>query len=135
MKVVCDTNVLVSGFLFRGNPRAILQLISKGRLTGFISIPLLRELEEVLQRPKFNLAQPHVRAILELVQQTFHLVSPKEKLAVVPEDPDDNVMVEAALAAAADCITSGDQHLLRLGVFRTIQIVSPAQFLTSICSW
>ena len=52
MKVVCDTNVLVSGFLFRGNPRAILQLISKGRLTGFISIPLLIKKAQKVPQPR-----------------------------------------------------------------------------------
>ena len=91
MRVVCDTNVLVSGILFQGNPRTLLQWISKGRITGFISLAILRELEEVLQRPKFHLSAPQVTALVELVQQTFHPVSSVQPVDAVPADPDDNV--------------------------------------------
>lgn len=129
MNVVCDTNVLVSGFLFRGNARTIIELVSKGQITGFISIPIVRELEDVLHRPKFHLSRQQVAALLELVQQTFHLVSPTKRINAVSADPDDNAILEAGLAAAADCIVSGDRHLLELSSFRSLRIVSPAQFL------
>ena len=129
MRVVCDTNVLVSGILFQGNPRTLLQWISKGRITGFISLAILRELEEVLQRPKFHLSAPQVTAMVELVQQTFHPVSSVQPVDAVPADPDDNAILAAALAAEADCVISGDHHLLDLGHFRSIRIVSPALFL------
>lgn len=130
MNVVCDTNVLVSGFLFRGNARTILKLASKDQITGYISIPILRDLEDVLLRPKFHLSRQQVAALLELIQQTFHLVSPTRQVNAVPDDPDDNVIIEAGLAADADRIISGDHHLLHLALFRGLCIVSPAQFLT-----
>lgn len=129
MRIVCDTNVLISGVLFQGNARTILQWVSKGRITGFISLVILSELEEVLQRPKFHLSAPQVTAIVELVQQTFHPMSSVKPVDAVPADPDDNAILAAALAAAADCIISGDHHLLDLGHFRAIRIVSPAMFL------
>jgi len=129
MKVVCDTNVLVSGILHPGNPRAVLQLVSKGEIAGSITLPILRELEEVLLRPKFGLPQRQAAAILELVQQTFHLVSPGEQIETVSADPDDNATIEAALGAEATVIISGDSHLLSLGTFRRVRIVSPAEFL------
>jgi len=132
MKVVCDTNVLVSGLLFQGNARTILQQIGKGLIIGFISLPIVRELEDVLQRPKFHLSAPQVAAIIELVQQTFHLVSPTESVNAVSADPDDNAIIAAALAAEVDLIVSGDHHLLDLGSFRAIRIVSPAQLLQEI---
>lgn len=129
MKVVCDTNVLVSGILFPGNPRAVLQLVSKGQIAGSISLPILSELEGVLLRPKFGLSLQQVSAILELVQQTFHLVSPVKQVEAVSADPDDNAIIEAALGAQASVIISGDGHLLSLGVYRGVRIVSPADFL------
>ena len=132
MKVVCDTNVLVSGFLFAGKARTVLQQIAKGQVAGFISLSIVRELEEVLQRPKFGLVPGQVAALLELVQQSFHLVSPAVRVHIVEADPDDNAILEAALAAEADCIISGDRHLLQLGSHEGIRIVSPAQFLTGV---
>ena len=128
-KVFCDTNVLVSGILFPGNPRAVLQLVSKGQIMGSISLPMLSELEEVLLRPKFGLSLRQVTAILELVQQTFHLVSPGEQVEAVSADPDDNAIIAAALGAEASTIISGDGHLLSLGAFRGVRIVSSADFL------
>ena len=132
MRVVCDTNVLVSGFLFQGTARTILQLVSKGHITGCISISIVRELEAVLHRPKFNLSQQQVTAILELIQQTFHLVSPVKQVEAVLADPDDNAIIAAALAADADFIISGDHHVLKLGSFRGMRIVSPSLFLREL---
>lgn len=129
MRVVCDTNVLVSGLLFGGNCRAVLALVSEGKIEGFTSSALIAELEEVLLRPKFRLAGPQVGAILDLVRQTLLLVLPQEQLTVIADDPDDDAVLEAAVAAEADRIVSGDEHLLRLRTFRDIRIVSPAELL------
>jgi len=79
-----------------------------------------------------GLAARQVEAIVDLVRQTFLLVSPLEAVAAVPDDPDDDTVLEAALAAAADIVVSGDDHLLRLGEFRGIRIVSPAALITEI---
>jgi len=129
MRVVCDTNVLISGLLFGGNCRAILALVSEGKINGFTSNALISELEDVLSRPKFGLTGQQVGAILDLVRQTFVSVLPRERLSVIADDPDDDAVLEAAVAAEADWIVSGDVHLLRLGSFRQIRIVSPADLL------
>jgi len=126
MKIVCDTNVLVSGMLFGGNCRAIIRLVSEGHIDGFTSNTLMAELEGVLLRRKFGLRLQQVEAIVELVRQTFLSVSPVETVAAVPDDPDDDAVLEAAVAAAADVVVSGDDHLLRLGEFRGVRILSPA---------
>ena len=59
------------------------------------------------------------------------LVIPTENLRIVANDPDDDRILECALAANANVIVSGDQHLLKLGRFRTISITTPRQFLGS----
>jgi len=128
MKVVCDTNVLLSGFLFGGHCRTIIRLASEGRIEAFISSSLLAELENVLARPKFGLTAAEITAIIDLVRQTFVPVSPIESITVVAEDPDDDAVLEAALAAGAVVVVSGDSHLLDLREFRGIRIVSPASF-------
>jgi uncharacterized protein len=129
VRVVCDTNVLVSGFLFGGSCRAIIGMVSEGKVDGFTSSVLIAELEDVLVRPKFGLAVSQVAAIADLVRQTFLSVSPAERVAVIADDPDDDAVLEAALAANADLIISGGSHLLTLAEFRGTRIVSPAEFV------
>jgi len=132
MKIVCDTNVLVSGFLFGGHCRTIIRLVSEGRIDGFISNTLLTELEGVLLRPKFGLTANQVAAIIDAVRQTFVPVVPTASVAVVKDDPDDDVVLQAALAASADVVVSGDSHLLDLVKFRGIRIVTPADLLAEM---
>ena len=128
MKIVCDTNVLVSGILFRGHPRGILLLVACGRLTNFTSPALLREADDVLRRPKFGLDPSQVANILVLFRESFGLVYPTRSVAAISEDPADNRVLEAAGAAAADVIVSGDHHLLALKEWHGIRVLSPADF-------
>ena len=134
MRVVCDTNVLISGFLFGGHCRTIIRLISEGQIDGFISSALVAEFEGVLLRPKFGLTANQVGAVIDLVRQTFVPVSPAESVNVIKGDPDDDAVLEAALAAGAEVVVSGDSHLLDLSEFRDIRIVSPASLLKEIQS-
>lgn len=132
MRIICDTNLLISGVLFKGNPRSILRLASEGRIENCISPEILQEAEEVLRRPKFGLAPEDVSAILETFQHTFTLVVPTTRVNIIKEDPDDNIILEAALAAQASCVVSGDSHLLAIHSWRGIRIVSPSEFLKTI---
>jgi putative PIN family toxin of toxin-antitoxin system len=132
MKIVCDTNVLVSGILFRGHPRRILLLAAQGRLTNVTSPALLREAETVLSRPKFGLRPSQVASILALFRDTFDIVYPGESVTAILDDPADNRVLETAGAAAADVIVSGDQHLLRLKEWRGIRVLSPADLATEL---
>ncbi len=132
MRIVCDTNVLVSGILFGGTCRRIIRLVSEGRVEGFTSGALLSELEGVLLRRRFGLSQSQVEAILGLVRETFLLACPSERIEAVPGDPDDDRVLEAAVAADATHIVTGDRHLLDLGQFRATRIVTPADFLDGL---
>jgi predicted nucleic acid-binding protein len=69
---------------------------------------------------------------MDLVRQTFVLVSPVESVSVVRDDPDDDVVLETAIAADADVVVSGDTHLLALGDFRGIRVLSPADVIEEI---
>jgi hypothetical protein len=128
MRIVCDTNVLVSGILFRGYPRRILTLVAQARLNNYTSPALLREAEDVLGRPKFGLRPGQVEQILALFRDTFVLVHPARQLTVIAEDPADNRVLEAAEAAVADVIVSGDRHLVALKQWQGIRVLSPADF-------
>jgi len=130
--IVCDTNVLISGVLFAGNSREILRLASHGVVTNMISPEILREAEEVLLRPKFSLSPEQVLGIVALFRDTFELVIPSHRVNAVHSDPDDNRILEAASAANADFIITGDKHLLDLIERQDIPIISPAQFMKEI---
>lgn len=132
MRIICDTNLLISGVLFKGNPRSILRLASEGRIENCISPEILQETEEVLRRPKFGLAPEDISAILETFQHTFTLVVPTTRVNIIKEDPDDNIILEAAVTAQASCVVSGDSHLLAIHSWRGIRIVSPSEFLKTI---
>jgi putative PIN family toxin of toxin-antitoxin system len=132
MRIVCDTNVLVSGVLFRGHPRQVLTLASRGDVVNCTSPSLLREAEDVLLRPKFGLQPDQVSVIVALFRDTFEIVHPVRRVTDIVDDPKDNAVLEAADAASADRIVSGDKHLLCLKEWSGIRIVSPAEFMREI---
>ncbi len=129
MRIVCDTNVLVSGVLFNGPPRRILERVALGKIENAVSLDILAEAKDVLIRPKFGLSSAQVAGIIESFTETFILVTPVERVRVVENDPDDDRILEAALAAKANLIVSGDKHLLSLGNWNNVEILSPAGFM------
>lgn len=128
MRIVCDTNVLVSGVLFGGPPRDIVQMALRGSLVIAISPDLLREAEAVLSRPKFKLTGVQVAGMIALFRESFELIYPSRRVEAVAADPQDNIVLEAAEAAGASAIVSGDRHLLDLAGWNGIRIVRPADF-------
>lgn len=129
MKVVCDTNVLISGILFGGHPRRILREGIRGRLDIVISPDILEEFHDVLVRPKFGFTADQVDGIIQQFRESFFLVRPGVSVQVVKRDPDDDRILEAALAAEAPVIVSGDADLLDLKSWRGIRIYTPAEFV------
>jgi len=126
MRVVIDTNVLVSGILFGEPPRQVLRLAAQGRISSVTSPALLREAEDVLLRPKFGLRPEQAVRIVALFRETSSIVTPSPRVSAIRCDPADNRVLEAAEAASADLIVSGDSHLLDLACWQGIRIVSPA---------
>ena len=132
MKIVCDTNILISAFLFGGRPREVLRTVIEGKNIAYLS-PMLRcELAEVLGRKKFGLTSSQVVSIMQLVSETFLEVFPSKVPDVVAEDPDDNHVIACAFAANANRIVTGDTHLLDLAEYQGIVIQSPEVFLQSM---
>lgn len=133
MRVVADTNVIVSAMLWIGSPHQILVASENARLTLCTSPALLRELTGVLSRPKFS---SRLRALQvsgpELTAgyaRLARLVNPQRVMRVVAEDPADDEVLACALAARAHYIVSGDVDLLRLRSYRGMAILSPRSFV------
>ena len=130
MRVVLDTNTVVSALLFSGISSKLVSLWQKGLITPLLSREILDEYLRVLSYPKFDLSEGEIK---ELIQEEIlpyaEVVKPKRRLRVVQRDPSDNKFLECAVAGKARVIISGDKDLLSLGRYRQIRIQSPAQFL------
>jgi len=137
MRIVIDTNVIVSRFLSpHGPPARILALWEQGLFELVVSEAVLAEYRRVLDYPRL---QAHHRMTPDEVAQVVAgfrsfgvLVEPQETITAIADDPSDNRFLEAAVAGHCDVIVSGDPHLLRVGTYRGIQILRPAVFLASL---
>lgn len=130
MKLVTDTNVVVSGLLWLGNPGRILQTAALGQITLYTSPVLIVELARIIGSPK--LAPRVARSGLGLEDLLARyldvaiVVEPTTVPRNIPTDPDDDHVLACALAAQADLIVSGDTDLLDLATYHGIPILSPA---------
>jgi putative PIN family toxin of toxin-antitoxin system len=125
---------VVSGTLWGGTPRQILDLARAGRLHLCTSTALLLELAEVLGRSKFadRVSQyGDVQFLLDGYAALVEVIEPGHTSPVISADPDDDHVLACALAASADYIVSGDRHLLDLGTCAGISILNAADFLTA----
>lgn len=129
LKVVLDTNVYLSGIIFGGNSRHILDLAIENKITIFTSPSILLEVSEKLNK-KFKWNEDQIITVIKAISKTAEVIKPQNKLKIVKSDPSDNKIIEAAVEGNTEYIVSGDKHLLDIKQFRSIQIVSPSQFLS-----
>lgn len=128
LRVVLDTNVVVSALLFRGPPKTVYELALANQLVIITSPPLVEELRGVLVS-KFDHPPEVAKAVAAEYSALSVIVEPTVTLLVVHDDLDDNRVLECAVSAQADAIVSGDRHLLKLQGFRGIPILTPHAFL------
>ena len=128
MKVVFDTNILVSAVVFPGGraEAALLRIIEEHDQL-LLSKPILDELLGVLAR-KFSRDAEELARIAVFLSELALTVRPRQKLRVVVDDPDNRVL-ECALAGRADAIVTGDSALLELGEFRGVRVISLREYL------
>jgi uncharacterized protein len=134
MKIVLDTNTVISGLFWKGAPRQVLDLARRGLISLYTSPDLLAELADVLGREKFierlKLAQVTVDELLYGYAALAQVILPVRLEPVVEADPDDDKVLACAKTAQADLIVSGDIHLLDLKEFEEIKIVTVNEVIT-----
>ena len=130
MRVVLDTNVLVSALIKAGKPRDLFLKLAKEEQI-ILSRTILEEFLEVTEDPKVAkyLNQQDVTVFLNVLGNTASIVHMKSKFRAVKEDPDDDVIVRTAYDGKADYIVSGDRHLLALKEYKGIKIATIDEML------
>ena len=131
MRIVADTNTLVSGFGWGGPPGQVVDTVLSGQVTLVISPALLGELARVLAYPKLAAIFDDPAALIATVSEAADTVDPAERVTVLADEPDNRVL-EAAAAGRADLIVTGDKAMQELGSFRGIPIVPAAQFVAQL---
>jgi uncharacterized protein len=132
VRVVLDTNLLVSGVIAAGLPRRLIDGAKAGEFELCTSEVLLAELLEVLARERFAARLTRAgltpQGIVDDLRRIAVLAAPADTPRVVPTDPDDDHVIAAALAGQADLIASGDKRdLLPMGSYQGIPIVTARQ--------
>ena len=127
--VVFDTSVLLSGIGWRGKPFDTINLARNGRVEGLTCDHIIAEVAEKL-RIKLDYSPETIDEKVADLLTFLRIVNAPGMLHVIADDPDDDPIVECAVLGQAHCIVTGDKrHLLPLGSFQGIRIVTPAQLL------
>ena len=112
LKVVLDTNILISALLFRGKLSRVVDLWKEGRVVPVISKETFQEFKAVLEYPKFRLSKDEIKTIIEEeVLSFFEIVEVTDEVKGICTDPDDDKFIACAIAASADFIVTGDSAL------------------------
>ncbi len=128
MKIVIDTNVVISGIFFGGTPRKVIESAIEPEVTACASQEILDEyvrvVDEMIARKKGSLRDD----ALAFLASKLEMVDPKSHVEIC-RDPDDDKFIDCALDAGALYIVSGDQDLLVLEEYEDIEIITAAEFL------
>jgi uncharacterized protein len=130
IRVVLDTNVLVSALLFGGKLNRLVARWKSGDIAPVFSRATFDEFRRVLTYPRFSLTESEIRFLIEdEVLPYFDVVESCENIQGVCRDPWDDIFLSCAVTGGVDAIVSGDKDLLDMGCFREIPIISVRDFL------
>jgi len=126
---VFDTNVLISGYLWKGLARRALEKVRSREWALLISNDAIDELIRVLAYDKFGLKPEEIEPIVRDLTEISEFVEVRTQIQIIEDDPTDNIFLALAIDGGADVIVSGDHHLLDLEEFEGIPITSIRKFL------
>jgi len=130
VKIVIDTNVFVSGLLFGGIPKKVLNLWSRDKVIMCVSADLKAEIFNKLKN-KFQVSTVFLSTFDIVFESKSDKYLPKKKIDLL-KDKKDNFLLELAYEAKAEFLVTGDKELLTLKRFESTEIISPKQFLEKI---
>ncbi|MBI4558461.1 MAG: putative toxin-antitoxin system toxin component, PIN family [Candidatus Hydrogenedentes bacterium] len=129
MRVVIDTNVLVSGLLWPYSPSGeIVRMLSSGALEPCYDARIMSEYEEVLRRPKFGFDPEKVDVLLDFIRGEGHLCAGQPLSRHLP-DPDDEPFLEVAIAGHAAFLITGNSSHFPVGSCHGAKVTTPRRFV------
>ncbi len=127
MKIVLDTNVLISGIFWGGHPKKILEMVVKGTVKLYATESIVKEYFRIIE--KIGKKKPSiVNEWKMLLLDLLNIIEATEEIAIC-RDKYDDMFIECAVACGAKYIVSGDEDLLVLEKYREIQIITPKKYL------
>ena len=130
MRVVLDTNVLVSALWWDGNERKTLLATLTENVDLLVSDDILSEFLSVVSRKKFTgFPREKISQFIEIILETAIIVEPTDRIGAIKEDEEDNRILECAIMGHADYIVTGDSHLTKLCEFQGVKIITASEFL------
>jgi putative PIN family toxin of toxin-antitoxin system len=133
IKVVIDTNVIISAMLFGGIPGELISLWKSDRIKPLASKEIIDEYIKVLTYPKFELSEAEINYILyNEILPYFDIIHIKDSPVIIKVDPSDDKFIHCAKTGKAGIIITGDQHLLNLKTYQKIKILTPAKFIDNL---
>jgi len=129
VKVVLDTNVLMSGIFFGGIPGEILDAWRDGRVTLVLTPAIHTEYRRVAAHLESEYGDLEVGAILDLLVSEGVVIEDEDLGEQISDDPDDDKFLACASASGARVIVSGDKHLLAMNGWRGIEVLKPASYI------
>ena len=129
MRIVLDTNVLISGIFFTGPPSKILAAWAAGGFDLIASVDVLAEYRRVGERLQRQFPTVNVQQVLDLVTRESRIVEAVSIPLSACSDPNDLMFLACAIAGQATCVVSGDRALLRASGFQDIDVVTPREFI------
>ena len=133
MRITVDTNILVSSIFWKGVSFKILETIFREKIGLVLSEGIIEEFINVLNSEeimdKVREKKLEINYAIDEVIAFAEIVYPSEKFDVVEEDSDDNKILECAVEGKVDYIVSNDKHLLKIGEFRGIRILTSEDFV------
>ena len=132
LKVVIDTNVVISALLFGGVPGKLIAFWQQGIIKPTASKEIIDEYLRVLTYPKFKLSEEEINYLLyQEIIPYFDVIDVHPGPRIINEDPEVDKFIRCA-AAGAKYLISGDRHLLALKEYQKIQILSPSEFIIKV---
>ena len=130
IRVVLDTNVLISSLLFKGELSRIVTLWQEGKILPIISRETFDELRTVLEYPKFSLTAAEIKSLIEHeILPFFEVVQVSEHVRGACRDPGDDKFISCAISANADFIVTGDKDLPDLKKYQFVRIIHASSFI------
>ena len=129
MRIVLDTNVLMSGIFFAGPPARILAAWAEGRFDLLATVEVLTEYRRVAKRLAKQYPSIEIDPVLDLIIRECRIVEPFPLPMEACDDPDDVKFLSCAISGQATCVVSGDRALLRASGYEGIEVLTPRSFV------